>query len=205
MRLFTVNRGVDQSHSGTAALGVFADRPDQIADPFQTGPVLANPDPACHLTSSQGGRAADRTRTVQNWFNPCAFAAPTGAPFGTAHRNDLTGPRYSELDLSLRKSFSLYQGHQFQVRSDVFNAFNHPNFDLPNRVFDSAAFSTLQSANTFGNRPPRQIQFALRYGNTAHSQLQAIFGKTSTNRQAELLRMLSGILATHSNQQSRAA
>ncbi len=58
---FTVYRSGYQSYS-TLITG--SDRPDLIADPFRAGPVDANPDPACHLTISQGGRAADRIRTA---------------------------------------------------------------------------------------------------------------------------------------------
>src|SRR5262249_25046331 len=72
---FTVNRAIPQSAT-SADFGVF-DRPDVIADPFVAGPVLANPDPACHATLGAGGRAADRVRTTTSWFNPCAFAAPS--------------------------------------------------------------------------------------------------------------------------------
>src|SRR5947209_5540186 len=40
--------------------------------------VATNPDPLCQKTISQGGRAADRVRTNDSWFNPCAFTSPRG-------------------------------------------------------------------------------------------------------------------------------
>jgi hypothetical protein len=158
-----VNRGVDQSHSGTALIGVFADRPDQIADPFQPGPVTANSDSLCHLTISNGGRAADQVRTPQTWFNPCAFASP-GVAFGNAGRNSLIGPSFWNVDLSIGRAIHLAgENHQLQLRADVFNIFNHPNFDLPDRVFDSRTFGHLTSANANGWKPPRQVQIDIRY------------------------------------------
>ena len=68
-------------------------RPNLLADPFVPGPVAANPDPLCQKTISNGGRAADQTRTFVSWFNPCAFGIPnnTGA-FGSFGRNVLQRP-----------------------------------------------------------------------------------------------------------------
>ena len=162
-RPFTVNRGIDQSKSGTANLGIFADRPNIVSDPFQPGPVPGNPDPACQLTISQGGRAADRVRTPESWFNPCAFVDP-GVAFGNAGRNTLLGPGLASLDFSASKQISFGEGaRQLQFRADFFNIFNHPNFDLPDRIFDSRTFAQLSSANANGTKPPRQIQIGLRF------------------------------------------
>ena len=70
---FTVNRSTYQSYT---TLIVGSDRPDQIANPFQAGPVPSNPNPACGATISHGGAAADQVRTVQTWVNPCAYSNP---------------------------------------------------------------------------------------------------------------------------------
>lgn len=159
---FTVNRGVDQSHSGTT-LGYF-DRPDVIANPFRAGPVPANPNPACSKTISQGGLAADVVLEPESWFNMCAFAAPSTVSFGNEGRDALIGPGLAQLDLEMMKSFPLGgENRRLELRAQAFNLLNHPNFDLPNANFDSAAFGAIQSANAFGNEPPRQIQLGLRY------------------------------------------
>lgn len=161
-RPFTAKRAIPQSFTSTD-LGVF-DRPDQIADPFVAGPVATHPDPRCQLTISQGGLAADRVRTTATWFNPCAFSAPPGPRFGTASRNTLIGPDLRNWDISLQKTFSFVpESHRLYFRVEFFNLFNHPNFDNPDRIFDSPTFATLQSSNAFGSRPPRQIQIGLKY------------------------------------------
>lgn len=161
-RPFTIGRSVNQS--GTRGGLRVADRPDQIGDPFDPGPVPNHPDPACQTTISQGGRAADFVRDPAMWFNPCAFAAPATQRFGTAGRNSVIGPDLKMIDLSLMKTMKFAgdrQGLEFRV--EIFNLFNHSNFDTPDRIFDSASFGVVQSENTFGGRPPRQIQFGLRY------------------------------------------
>jgi len=161
-RPFTVNRAVDQSGTLTER-GIF-DRPDQIADPFRPGPVPNHPDPACHATVSQGGRAAAVVRDPKSWFNPCAFAAPATIRFGTAGRNSVLGPDLKNIDVSIVKEVPVRrEGQRLQLRVEFFNFPNHPNFDLPNRIFDARTFSAVQSSNAYGNKPPRQVQLGLRY------------------------------------------
>ncbi len=159
---FTINRSTYQSYT---TLIVGADRPDLIANPYQPGPVPSNPNPACQATISHGGLAADHTRTVQTWINPCAYSNPNllgEFRFGTSPRNEVTGPGLAALDASVSRSFPFaHERVSLDTRVDIFNFLNHPNFDPPMRTFDSENFSSIPSANTFGNRPPRQIQIAL--------------------------------------------
>ena len=100
-------------------------RPNLIADPFVAGPVAANPDPNCQRTISQGGRAADVVNTAASWFNPCAFGIPnnTGA-FGNLGRNSFRGSHVVNMDFSLFKSISVYEGWNLQLRFEAFNVFN---------------------------------------------------------------------------------
>jgi hypothetical protein len=161
-RPFTVNRAIDQSNTGTYILAP-SDRPDQISDPTRPGAVAANPDPACHTTVSQGGRASDQVAVPNAWFNPCAFAAAPGR-FGTAGRNSLIGPALLNVDVALVKHIPLRSDKRtLQLRMEFFNLLNHPNFDVPDRMFDSPTFSSVRSANVWGNKPPRQTQLALKY------------------------------------------
>ena len=149
---FTVSRGVDQSGTGTIALGNI-DRPNVVANPNVAGPVAANP----------GCEAPAQVHTVADWFNPCAFVAAPGA-FGDEGRNSNIGPEFKDLDFSLLKNVHLGSESRFlQIRFEFFNLFNHPNFDLPSTNFDSSNFGALQSSNAYGGRPPRQIQLGVKY------------------------------------------
>jgi len=147
------------------------ERPDLVGDPNKAGPVAANP--TC--------QAPSQIRTVQNWYNQCAFAEPAmenfGPAFGTEGRNILTGPPYSDLDFSLSKSFTLRpESQHVQFRGDFFNLLNHPNFDDPNHQFDvtacgstgtllcpTANYGSVLSSNAHQDKPPRQIQMSFRY------------------------------------------
>ena len=177
--------------SAAAAFGNPA-RPNLVGNPFVAGPVAANSTPGCQTTMSQGGLAADQVRVPQSWFNPCAFVLPpAGASglylFGNEGRNVLTGPGFTNIDLGLAKSMALgSENHRLMFRGDFFNLFNHPNFDIPAHVFSCPAapqvcgspktassptrvpyggqsFANVLSANSYGDKPPRQIQLSMRY------------------------------------------
>src|SRR5207249_10198151 len=70
-------------------------------------------------------------RSVKQWFNEAAFAAPAAGTFGNVHRNQLTGPGLTTTNLSLSKTFTIWEQVKLQVRGDANNAFNHPSFGLP--------------------------------------------------------------------------
>jgi hypothetical protein len=154
---FTVNLTAEQSSTAIAAFGNPA-RPDLVGNPFQAGPVAANP----------GCVAPAQVGTPTGWFNPCAFAEPAVGPggpvFGTAGRNILTGPAFSNLDVSLSRTIQFRsESHRLQIRGEFFNVTNHPNWDIPDHSFGSPTFGQVLSANAYGNKPPRQIQVGLKY------------------------------------------
>jgi hypothetical protein len=150
---FTVNMGASGNQTSITSFGV-PYRPDLIADPKRAGPVGANPN--CI--------APDHIHTPESWFNPCALNYPQNPLLGTAGRNILIGPGLNNLDFSLLKDFPFRrEGHKFQIRAEFFNLFNIPHFDIPGRTFGASSLGVVQSANSYGNRPPRQIQLGLRY------------------------------------------
>jgi hypothetical protein len=129
-------------------------RPDLVGNPFQPG--------------SAG--CPSQVRVPQSWFNTCAFALPPAGAypntyqFGTEGRNMLTGPGFTNIDFALSKSLPLLgESHRLQFRGEFFNLLNHPNFDIPNHVFSSPTFGQVLSANSYGNKPPRQIQLGVKY------------------------------------------
>jgi hypothetical protein len=144
--------------------GTPMNRPNQLTDPYQAGIVPSNPNPQCQILQSQGGLAADKTRTVQSWFNPCAFGAPPAGELGNASRAPVSGPRFVNTDFSAFKNFHVHEGYTLQFRGEFFNLFNHAQFGLTgNGVYmqDINSPSSLGVINETVNNP-RVIQFALR-------------------------------------------
>jgi len=87
-------------------------------------------------------------RTVERWFNTDAFEAFTPAPqaSGNAGVGIMRGPGLANFDFSLSKSFRLGEARSLQLRSEFFNAFNHPNFNPPDIRRDASTFGQILSA-----------------------------------------------------------
>jgi hypothetical protein len=101
----------------------------------------------------------------------CFFNIPSAGSVGNLGRNAFTGPGYTDFDFSLQKNFPIAEGKKFQLRADVFNIFNHPNFALPNgnlQLVRDPATSVVTSSRTAGtitsvNGNPRLMQLGLRF------------------------------------------
>jgi hypothetical protein len=165
---FTVSMPATQAGTTITSFGV-PYRPDLIADPNKAGPVMTSSISGCHSTESQGGLAADSVHTPQNWFNSCAFDNPQNPLLGTAGRNIVIGPGLNNLDFSLLKDIPFrHEGRRLEFRFEFFNLLNIPHFDIPGHTFNLSTgarvgFGVVQSANEYGNKPPRQIQLGVRY------------------------------------------
>jgi hypothetical protein len=69
--------------------------------------------------------------TVQQWFNSACFVQAAPGTYGNSGRNILRGPDFANINTSLAKSFNLaFLGEQgrLQLRLDVTDVLNHPNF-----------------------------------------------------------------------------
>ncbi|PYP88398.1 MAG: hypothetical protein DMF61_07345 [Blastocatellia bacterium AA13] len=127
---FTVNLGVDRANIGAGP----AQRPNLLRDP--------------NLSSGKSPEA---------WFDTSAFSLPDQFSFGNAGRNIVFAPGFTNMDLSLQKETRLHEALKLKLRAEVFNVFNHPNFDVPNRIAFTPSFGRISSAE-----PSRQIQLALK-------------------------------------------
>jgi len=91
-------------------------------------PVRPNRNPA--FTGSLYTRGTTAQRVVQ-YFNPAAFLAPAYGTVGNLSRNSLTGPGYSDIDLSLTKNTHVTERLRAQFRAEVFNVANRTNLQTP--------------------------------------------------------------------------
>lgn len=119
-----------------------------------------------------GGETADLTgvatlppggHSVPAYFNAAAFQNAAGGTFGQSGRNFLTGPGLINFDFSLFKEFPVWENGKVQFRAELFNLFNHPNFNNPDDTVGDGTFGQITSARSLGTGAPRVAQFALKY------------------------------------------
>jgi len=117
----------------------------------------------------KAGRTVDNitTGTLNQWFDPTAFALPPAGQLGHVGRDTLVGPHMRNVDFSLLKDTAVPRiSEQFRVqfRAEFFNIFNHANWGNPNNaVFVSGGgFNPVAGQITTLAVPMRQIQFALK-------------------------------------------
>jgi hypothetical protein len=126
---------VTQTTNNNAAFGFGVQRPNLVDDPA--------------LPADQ--------RTPSRWFNTAAFTAAPVFTIGSSSRNPVRGPSYRDVDLALIRRVPIHGGTALELRAEVFNLLNTPNFGAPNGVQGTAAFGTITSA-----LDPRVAQLALK-------------------------------------------
>ena len=136
---FTPYLSYDPTNTGSGG-----PRPDRVGSPsdFSNAALGFNdgnnggPTPGCATSTSQN---------INCWYNPAAFAVPPLAPgqsfatmFGNAGRGSLRGPAFYDTDFSVFKDFKLKEKGQLELRAEIFNLFNKPQFALPNNQVDTS-------------------------------------------------------------------
>ena len=124
----------DNSNTGRSSYGFGAgDRPNVNSDPN-----LSSPDP-------------------QQWFDSSAFSLPAYGSFGNAGRNIIGGPGLANVDFSVLKDIEIAEATTLQLRAELFNMLNTPNFLNPNIFFGTPGFGRLLAA-----RDGREVQFGVK-------------------------------------------
>jgi hypothetical protein len=115
--------GILQTRSGlptniTLESGLFGnpERPDYVTGQPLWAPNHSWPNTSYNINAFQPNPAYDGT---------------PGQNLGTVGRNSLRGPAFFQFDLSGMKNFPITEKITMQFRADIFNLFNHPNFEGP--------------------------------------------------------------------------
>jgi hypothetical protein len=157
---FTPYLSFDPTNTGSGG-----PRPEVVGNPYDfsnvTGFGGAPITPGSIFASCIGATHS----TPQCLYNPGAFTLPPLAPgqtsateFGDAGRGILRGPAVYDVDFSVFKDFKLTERTMLELRAEVFNLFNTPQFAPPvNPSVDVTPASVSSTVNT-----SRQIQIVAR-------------------------------------------
>jgi hypothetical protein len=95
-------------------------------------------------------------KSVSQWFNTNAFAAPAFGFFGNCGTGLIHGPGENTWNWSLFKTFPIKERASVQFRAEFFNIWNHTNFSNLATSYGAANFGQVTAA-----LDPRIIEFAL--------------------------------------------
>jgi hypothetical protein len=96
-------------------------------------------------------------RSITHWFNTAAFSIPAQYTWGTAGNGILVGPGYFTFDMGIHRTFPIKERYKLTFRAEMFNAFNHTNFNNPNATIGSPSAGIISATY-----PARIMQLALK-------------------------------------------
>jgi hypothetical protein len=132
---FTPRDNASVSNAQDTSNGGPTDRPNRVAD----------------------GNLPSDQRTIAKWFDTSAFVVQTPNTFGNAGNFILVGPGYFNVDAGIHRDFRITEGVKAAFRWEMFNAFNHANFNNPNANFGNPLYGQIT-----GTQASRSQQVALK-------------------------------------------
>ncbi len=97
-------------------------------------------------------------QTLAHWFNTDAFTVAPPYTLGNAPRFPLHGPGLNNTDLSFMRNFPIRERVKLQFAGQLFDTFNHPQFNNPGTQIGSKTYGQITS--TVGSA--RVVEFMLR-------------------------------------------
>ncbi|MFL6446961.1 MAG: carboxypeptidase regulatory-like domain-containing protein [Bryobacteraceae bacterium] len=133
-------------------------QPVLLTGPNQTNTLFLNhlPDRVCD------GRSGQLSGNIRNngfiWFDARCFPVPAPGFFGNSGSTVIYGPGLNNWDVGIGKATRLTESVATQIRVELFNTWNHPQFQQPSgNAGDGSNFGRISAA-----RAPRLIQVALK-------------------------------------------
>jgi hypothetical protein len=106
-------------------------------------------------------------RSFLHWFNTSCLVQPGVGQLGNERRNNVRGPRTTNVDASVLKEFPILREKALQFRADLFSALNHPQGYI--RAYpccggdQNVAYSTYGQITNVGGTRTIQLSVKLIY------------------------------------------
>lgn len=99
-----------------------------------------------------------RTAAKNAYFTTSSFARATTGTEGGAARNEFAGPGINNFDVQVSKDTAVTESTRIELRVEMFNVWNHTQFNNPTGNFNSGLFGRVTQA-----RDPRILQVAGKF------------------------------------------
>ena len=147
-QFYTVTAGVDQALNGEGG---------------QRAQIVPGVDPYA-VTNPTGCSNAPCVR----WANPAAFATPALGTLGNLSNFSQKGPGVFQLDLSLSRTFPVWEKRTIQIRAEAFNLPNYVNMATPSAATNTGGtFGTItgdiSGTSGLSSGDYRVVQFAMKF------------------------------------------
>lgn len=126
----------------------------QSGTPFSIVGGFGNDNSQAHTFNDRGDvtglpldvRQGSQNHWLNQYFNTAAFQPNAPGTFGNSPRNLMQAPPIDNVDLGISKNWKFRESCQIQLRWEMFNAFNRPEFDAPgNDPSSPATFGVVTS------------------------------------------------------------
>ncbi len=142
--------------------------------------LLRSGQPVDLATGQYDGNEPDQVGTLTYpksitgyWFNPNAFSASNlnassttqvngqavYTRLGTARRNQVFGPGYRDVNFGLQKDIHVTERYNLDLRADLFNLLNTPEFTNPGSTLNNSTFGKITGTQY---QSQRQLQISAR-------------------------------------------
>lgn len=139
--------------------GIFTGRSGQPFNTSASGDIPNTGNVVERGDRATGGCSPYTSSKGRSYLNTTCFTTPAPFTFGNEGRNDLRSPGVTNLDLSLVKTFPIWEGgRKLEFRTDFFNSLNQSALGVPDTTLTDSNFG--QITNTA--QTEREIQFALK-------------------------------------------
>jgi len=178
-----LNSGVTSSLLGGWKLGaiisIYSGLPFNIT---ANGGTINTPGQQQMANQMKGYNVLHHIGPGNQWFDPTSFTQPAGCPktgscaiefgttMGTVSRNKYYGPGYIQDNVSLFKTFSIWESLALETRVDAFQLSNTPQFNSPQGSITSTNFGQVTSTigsgtgiNGIGGGRSLQLAATLRF------------------------------------------
>jgi len=96
-------------------------------------------------------------RTGVPYFNTALFSLEPLGQVGNSQRRFFAGPGINNWDIAIMKDTAIKEGMNLEFRAELFNAFNHAQFNQVDGNVNDATFGDVTSVNA-----PRIMQVSLK-------------------------------------------